>query len=109
MPTKNQPMHGFLRGTLTPHEVFDRLKEDFARDGKNNVTPSAPFYADPPDGLGYSGPQEFQLSFLNSFVNSRDGKSRYNQPQGDDVLASEVKPTPTVGNLTLRIFSDQNK
>ena len=106
---KNLPMRGLLREALTPDQIYNRLVEDFETDGKGNVTPTSSFFGDPPDGLGYAGPQEFQLSFLNQFVNSRPGKSRYNQPDDHDVLVTDVRPTKTVGNLTLEIYSDQIK
>jgi hypothetical protein len=96
-----------MTGSLTLDQIFDRLKADFQQDGKQNVKPASNFYTNPPAGLGYAGPQEFQLSFLNIFVNSKSGKARYNQPADNDVFATEVKPTSTVGNLALRIFSDQ--
>lgn len=108
MPKKNKPMRAFMTGSLTLDQIFERLKKDLKDDGKKNVTPASNFYSNPPVGLGYAGPQEFQLSFLNMFVNSNSGKGRYNQPGDDDVYASEVKPTSTVGNLALRIYSDQN-
>jgi hypothetical protein len=105
---KKSPMRGLLSGTLTPDQIYNRLVEDFAKDGKRNVKPTSKFFADPPDGLGYSGPQQFQV-FLNDYVNSHAGKARYNQPRDHDVLVTDVRPTKTVGNLTLRIYSDQVK
>jgi hypothetical protein len=98
-----------LKGALTVDQIYNRLVEDFKRDGKPNVKVTSSFFGDPPDGLGYAGPQEFQLSFLNARVNSNEGKSRYNQPSGHDILVIDVRPTKTVGNLTLEIYSDQIK
>lgn len=109
MPNKNHPMRAFLRGALTIDEIYANLVEDFAKDGKDGITPATSFYEDPPEGMGYSDPPVFQGSFLNPFVNSPKGKTRYNQPAGNHVIADEIRPTSTVGNLALRIHSDQIK
>jgi hypothetical protein len=108
MAPKNQPMRGFLRGALTRDQIFSRLVEDFEAAGKRNVTLTSKFIGDPPDGLGYGGLPEFQ-SFLNSFVNSPDGKTRYNQPADHNIKVIDVRPTKTVGNLVLEIDLDQIK
>jgi hypothetical protein len=102
-------MRDFLREALTIDEIYDNLVEDFASDGKDGITPATSFYKDPPEGMGYLQPPVFQNSFLNPFVNSPQGKRRYNQPAGNHVVANEIRPTSTVGNLALRIYSDQNK
>ena len=98
MPKKRHPMAAFLSGKLSLEQIFDLLVEDFAADGKKNVTPITTFYDPPPVGMGYSSELAMQ-NFLNKYVNSQAGKVRYNLPETTVIWAALVQPEKKVGYL----------
>jgi hypothetical protein len=102
----SHPMREFMRKTLTLEEIYDFLLGDFRRDGKRNVHPDTTFYDPPPTGMGYSGALAMQ-SFLNTYVNSKAGKARYNLAPVTNIFVTQVPAPKCVGNLSALIFAKQ--
>lgn len=100
------PMDAFMAGTISLQVIYDQLKADFECDGKKNIQPDTTFYDDPPTGMGYSGALPIQ-AFLNTYVNSVKGKSRYNLAPVTNIFISQVASPKCVGNLAALIFAKE--
>jgi len=99
-------MTTFLNGTLPIQKIYDLLVEDFGSDGKAGVHPDTTFYDNPPTGMGYSGALPMQ-AFLNTYVNSSNGKQRYNLGADTNIFVGQVASPKCVGNLAALIFAKQ--
>jgi hypothetical protein len=99
-------MNKFMAGALPLPLVYDQLKEDFARDGKGGVQPDTTFYDNPPEGMGYGGALPLQ-AFINTYVNSASGKSRYNLASTTNIFVTQVSNPKNVGNLAALIYAKQ--
>lgn len=98
------PMAVFMAGTLSLGEIYDRLKQDFGRDGKRGIQPDTTFYDLPPTGMGYQGALAMQ-GFINTYVNGQ--KRRYNLAPGTNIFVTQVPSPKCVGNLAALIYAKQ--
>ena len=106
MPNIKHPMDAFMAGTISLPVIYDQLKADFECDGKKDIHPDTTFYDNPPTGMGYSGALPIQ-AFLNTYVNSGQGKTRYNLAPVTNIFVSQVASPKCVGNLAALIFAKQ--
>jgi hypothetical protein len=106
MSNINHPMDAFMADTISLPAIYDQLKADFECDGKNNIQPDTTFYDNPPTGMGYSGALSIQ-AFLNTYVNSEKGKTRYNLAPVTNIFISQVASPKCVGNLAALIFAKE--
>jgi hypothetical protein len=96
---KCHPMAAFFSGKrLSLEQVYDLLVEDFENDGKADIEPTTTFYDPPPTGMGYSNALVMQ-NFLNNYVNSAKGKTRYNLGATTVIWEPRVQPEKKVGYL----------
>lgn len=105
MPDQH-PMTNYLVGTLPLTLIYDQLKEDFEKDGKAGVEPDTTIFDKPPTGMGYSQPAF--TGFLKTYVNSANGKVRYNQKPGHDIEIADIASPACVGNLAIAVWQNQN-
>ena len=106
MSNINHPMDKFMSGTIPLTAIYDQLKADFECDGKESIQPDTTFYDNPPTGMGYDGALPMQ-AFLNTYVNSDEGKTRYNLATFTNIFVTQVTSPKCVGNLAALIFAKE--
>ena len=109
MATKPLTVAGFMSSKqLSLTNVFNLLKRDFVKDGKdkNHLFAQTTFYDAPPTGMGYNGDMGMQI-FLDYFVNDPVRGADYNLAPGTRILVTYVLPQRTIYYLTILIHNHQ--
>lgn len=109
-PTRPYVLHAAFAAvdasTQLYQHIYDLLVADFARDGKSVESPTTTLLDSPPAGMGYDSGDDVN-NFLDTFVNSRSGRQRYNLLPSSVIRYAAITPKKDVGSLDYLVSRNQ--